>query len=133
MTKVVFTHPDGQIFVAVGLDYEISDLRSLDILRRQDPMPTIYELIAPPDLNRRQLVKDFRLLRDQVGHALAQAQVQVMPEHDVFEGDHLRGIHNSIVEGSLRRGKSPNGDSTWLASMNIRKVLTPIWRTLRVV
>ena len=47
----------------------------------------------------------FRVLRDQIVVAVAQARVQIMPEHDVVERDHLWGVHIAIVARRVGSGK----------------------------
>ena len=60
-------------------------------------MPAIDDFVMLINLNRRKRVEDVGVLRDQIVVALAEPGVQVVPEYDVVEGDHLWGVHTGIV------------------------------------
>ena len=95
--QIGFPHPVGKIVVAVGLDNDISDFSSHGLFCREVTMPAIDDFVVLIDLNRRQRVEDVGVLRDQIVVALAKPGVQVVPEYDVVEGDHLWAVHTGIV------------------------------------
>ncbi len=90
-------HLVGKIIVVFGLDDDIGDFSSVGVFCRTDAMPTVDEFVVQIDLNRRQSVEDVRVLFDQIVVAITEPGVQFVPEFDVFQGDHLWGVHSVIV------------------------------------
>ena len=95
--QVRFPHSVGKIVVAIGLD-DIGDFSSLGLFCRADAMPAIDDFVVLINLNRRAARRRYRRIASiKIVVALAKPGVQVIPEYDVVEGDHLRSIHSAIV------------------------------------
>ena len=60
-------------------------------------MPAIDDFVMLVYLNRGKRVEDVGVLRDQIVVAITEARVQVIPEYDVVESNHLWGVHTAIV------------------------------------